>query len=320
MDEPWIAAAVQMTPALMDRDATVDLICSRIAEAARAGARFVLFPEAVIPGYPRGLDFGAVVGSRAGAGRDLFARFADQAIDIPGPETRTLGKAAREAGCRVALGVVERSAGRRGTLYCTLLYIGAHGEIEGRHRKLKPTGSERLIWGEGDGSGLCVVETPGGRTGGLICWENLMPLARAALYAKGIDVWLAPTADARDTWQATIRHIACEGRCFVLSCNQLVTRDAVPAEWLEAADPRRVESRGGSAIIGPLGDYLAGPLYDAEGILLAELDPRELARGRFDFDVDGHYARPDVFSLTVNETPAPSVTFTRSGGTDPAVE
>lgn len=319
MTEPCVVAAVQMTPAFMDRAATTDLVCERIGEAAAAGAGLVVFPEAVIPGYPRGLGFGAVVGSRAAAGRELFARYADQAIDLPGPETRRIGRAAREAGCRVAIGVIERAPRRHGgTLYCTLVYVGPDGEIEFRHRKLKPTGSERLIWGEGDGSGLGVVETPGGRIGGLICWENLMPLARAALYAKGVDIWLAPTADARDSWQATIRHIACEGRCFVISCNQFVTRDSLPAEWLDAADAERVECRGGSAIIGPLGDYLAGPLYDTDGLLLAELDPGALTRARFDFDVDGHYARPDVFTLHVNETPAPMVRFSRSPGAEEA--
>jgi nitrilase len=236
----------------------------------------------------------------------LFARYLEQTVVIPGPETKRIGDAARQAGCTVAIGLVERAA-RTGTLYCTLAYFGPDGELLGRHRKLKPTGSERLIWGEGDGSGLGVVDVDGATVGGLICWENLMPLARAALYAKGVDIWIAPTADARDTWQATIRHIACEGRCFVLSCNQYVTREMLPPEWLEAADPDRVECRGGSAIVGPLGDVLAGPLYGTDGLLTAELDLREIARARFDFDPVGHYARPDVFRLIVNEAPAGSV-------------
>jgi nitrilase len=312
MTDRIVVAVHQSAPVLLDRDATIARVCEAIAEAGRAGARLVLFPEAIVPGYPRGLDFGARVGSRDTAGRDLFARYLDQAVAIPGPDTKRIGDAARNAGCSVAIGVVER-ARRTGTLYCTLAYFGPDGELLGKHRKLKPTGSERLIWGEGDGSGLGVIDVDGATVGGLICWENLMPLARAALYAKGVDIWIAPTADARDTWQATIRHIACEGRCFVLSCNQYVTRDMLPREWIEAADPDRVECRGGSAIIGPLGDYLAGPLHDTEGLLTAELDMRELARARFDFDPVGHYARPDVFRLVVNEAPSANVEFVPAG-------
>jgi nitrilase len=314
MSDGFRVAAVQMAPVLLDRDATVDRVCERIVEAGRSRVDLALFPEALIPGYPRGLDFGAVVGSRSDDGRALFARYFEQAIEIPGPETRRIGEAAAEAGCQVAIGVVERERQTAATAYCTLLYVGSDGGVQGHHRKLKPTGSERLIWGEGDGSGLVVVDTPGGRAGGLICWENLMPLARAALYAKGIDIWLAPTADARDTWQATIRHIACEARCFVISCNQYISRDMVPADWREDADPARVECRGGSAIIGPLGDYLAGPLFDREGVLVADLDRDDIVRARFDFDPNGHYSRPDVFTLRVDETPRRSVAFEEDPG------
>ena len=190
----------------------------------------------------------------------------------------------------------------RGTLYCSLLYFGPDGRLLGVHRKLKPTGSERLIWGEGDGSTLNVYETTVGRIGGLICWENYMPLARMALYSQGVEVYLAPTADSRDTWQATLRHIACEGRCFVLGCNQYVTKDLYPADLEGVQDLEgqpEVMCRGGSVIISPLGEVLAGPLYDREGILLAELDLAEVVRARFDFDVVGHYARPDVFDYAV---------------------
>jgi nitrilase len=183
----------------------------------------------------------------------------------------------------------------------------------GTHRKLKPTAAERLIWGEGDGSTLTVVETEFGKVGGLICWENYMPLARMAMYGKGVDIYLAPTADARETWQATLRHIACEGRCFVLGCNQFVTKSMYPADLVGAEDlasEPEVMCRGGSAVVSPLGTLLAGPLYDREDILMADLDMGEIPRGRFDFDVTGHYARPDVFQLTVNERPAPSTIFT----------
>ena len=197
-----------------------------------------------------------------------------------------------------------------GTLYCTLLYFGPHGRLLGKHRKLKPTGSERLIWGEGDGSTLAVVETPFGTVGGLICWENYMPLARTAMYGKGVDIYLAPTADQRDTWQATMRHIACEGRCFVLAANQYVTRSMYPEDLDatgELARQPEVMCRGGSVIVSPLGEVLAGPLWDREGILTADLDLGEVSRSRLDFDVVGHYARPDVFRLEVNEQPTRSV-------------
>jgi len=306
MSETVRVAVVQTSPVILNRQATTERVCSLIATAAADGARLILFPEALIPGYPRGIGFGAVVGHRTDLGRRLFARYFDQAIEVPGPETRMIGEAARRAQCWVAVGVVERVA-RQGTLFCTLLYFGPDGLLLGGHRKLKPTASERLVWGEGDGSTLTVVETPFGGVGGLICWENLMPLARTAMYAKGIDIWLAPTADARDSWQATIRHIACEGRCFVLTANQYVTADMLPPEWAGGQDPSIAECRGGSAIVSPLGDYLAGPLFDADGILSAELDLDSIAQARFDFDVTGHYARPDVFRLVVNEAALTSV-------------
>jgi nitrilase len=197
--------------------------------------------------------------------------------------------------------VVEQEGG---TLYCTTLYFGPDGDLRGKHRKLKPTGSERLIWGEGDGSTLTTIETEFGVVGGLTCWENYMPLARMAMYQQGVDIYLAPTADARDTWQATLRHIACEGRCFVLGCNQFVTKSMYPTDLPgieELENQPEVMCRGGSAIISPLGEVLAGPLYGEEGILYAELDMEEVARSKFDFDVVGHYARPDVFDFRVRK-------------------
>ncbi len=224
-------------------------------------------------------------------------------MEAPGPATEILGQAARQAGAYVMVGVIERDQeSSRGTLYCTLLYFGPDGAYLGKHRKLKPTASERLIWGEGDGSTLTVIQTEYGRIGGLICWENYMPLARMAMYNQGVDIYLAPTADSRDTWQATLRHIACEGRCFVLGCNQYVTRDMYPGdlEMLEELESQpEVMCRGGSAIVSPVGEILAGPLFDQEGILLADLDMSAVVRARFDFDVTGHYARPDVFEFKV---------------------
>ena len=304
-------AVVQAAPILFDREATLQKACQLIDEAAKQGAKLILFPEAFIPAYPRGLGFGTVVGGRSPAGRRTWQRYWANAVNVPGPATEALGKAAREAGAYLAIGVIERgNQYSRGTLYCTLLYFGPDGRLLAKHRKLKPTAAERLIWGEGDGSTLAVVETEFGKVGGLICWENYMPLARMAMYAKGVELYLAPTADARDTWQATLRHIACEGRCFVLGCNQFVTKSMYPAdlEGLEdLTDQPDVICRGGSAIISPLGEVLAGPLYDQEGMLLADLDLAELVRSKFDFDVVGHYARPDVFQLIVNERPLESV-------------
>jgi nitrilase len=300
-------AVVQASPVLFDRESTIEKTCRLIREVGHQGVDLVLFPEAFIPAYPRGLGFGAVVGSRSAAGRRTFERYWANAVHVPSPATEALGKAARESGVYLAIGIIERdSRFSQGTLYCTLLYFGPNGNLLGKHRKLKPTASERLIWGEGDGSTMPVLETAIGRVGGLICWENYMPLARMTMYGKGVEIYLAPTADHRETWHSTLRHIACEGRCFVLGCNQFVTKDMYPADLEGLNDLNELPEimcRGGSTIISPFGEVLAGPLYDQEGILFADLDLAEIARGKFDFDVAGHYARPDIFQLSVNERP-----------------
>lgn len=304
-------AVVQAAPILFDREATVNKACNLIHEAAGQGAQLVLFPEAFIPAYPRGLSFGMVVGSRTPEGRELWQTYWEQSVEIPSPATKALGAAAKEAGVYLAIGIIERdSQFSGGTLYCTLLYFEPDGQILGKHRKLKPTGSERLIWGEGDGSTLTVLSTPLGKIGGLICWENYMPLARTAMYGKGVEIYLAPTADARDTWQATLQHIALEGRCFVLGCNQYVTKAMYPTNLQshpELIAQPEVLCLGGSAIISPLGEVMAGPLFDTEGILYANLELDEIVRSKLDFDVVGHYARPDVFQLSVNEARTPPV-------------
>ena len=304
-------AVVQAGPVLFDRQATVEKSRELIYTAADHNAQLVLFPEAFIPAYPRGLSFGMVVGSRNAEGRRIWQRYWDNSVTIPSPTTEALGEAVRETGIHLAIGVIERdNQFSGGTLYCTLLYFGPDGQIIGKHRKLKPTASERLIWGEGDGSTLTAIDTPLGKIGGLICWENYMPLARMSMYGKGVEIYLAPTADQRDTWQATMRHIANEGRCFVLGCNQYVTKDMYPADLQdhpELKEMPEVMCRGGSVIVSPLGNVIAGPLFGEEGILYADLDMGEITRSKVDFDVVGHYARPDVFQLLVNESPAEPV-------------
>ena len=301
-------AVVQAAPILFNLNATLEKACELISEASSKGAQLILFPEAFIPAYPRGLTFGNVIGDRSPEGRKVWQRYWENSIDIPGPATDMLSKAIKEAGVYLGIGVIERdNQFSRGTLYCTLLYFGPDGKILGKHRKIKPTAAERLIWGEGDGSTLIVVDTEIGKIGGLICWENYMPLARMALYGKGVEIYLAPTADYRERWQATMIHIALEGRCYVLGCNQFVTKVMYPSD-LEELDKLEnqpeIICRGGSVIVSPSGHVLEGPLYDKEGILYANLDLSEIIQSKLDFDVVGHYARPDIFQLIVNENPS----------------
>ena len=300
-------AVVQACGVPFDREEAVERVCTFTEEAAADGARLVLLPEAYVGGYPWGLTFGTTVGARSEEGRALWGRYWANAVDVPGPEIDRMGKAAQAAGVHLCVGVVERDRNYGGgTLFCTLLYLGPDGTLLGKHRKLKPTAAERFIWGEGDGSTLATVQTDFGTVGGLICWENYMPLARMAMYAKGVHIYLAPTADGRERWQSTLQHIALEGRCFVLGCNQFMRRDMYPPELecgTQDGGAPEVLCRGGSAIYGPLGELIAGPLWDQDGMLLADLDLTAISRSRFDFDVAGHYARSDVFTLEVDESP-----------------
>jgi nitrilase len=295
-------AVVQAAPVAFDLEATLAKVERLTAEAA-AGADLVAFPEAFVSCYPRGITFGAAIGSRTPEGRSWFRRYWESSVEIPGPATERLGAIAREHGVHVVIGVIERDGG---TLYCTAVFLGPDGALLGKHRKLMPTAAERLVWGYGDGSTLPVLDTSAGRLGAVICWENYMPLLRMAMYAKGVQIWCAPTADARDSWIATMRHIACEGRCFVVSANQFTTRADYPEDYPVASDDE-VGCRGGSVIVSPLGDVLAGPAYGSETILRAELELGRIAEAKYDFDVVGHYARPDVFTLTVDERPRPPV-------------
>jgi nitrilase len=293
-------SVIQASSVLFNKTDSTGKACALIRHEGEQGADLILLPEAFIPAYPRGFNFGSAVGYRKDEGRELFLIYYDNAVDIPGPETDLLCQAASEAGAYVAAGVIERSKKTGGTLYCTLLVISPEGHIVSRHRKIKPTGVERLIWGEGDGSDISVIDTPFGRVGGLICWENYMPLARCALYQQGIDIYLAPTADSRESWQASMKHIACEGRCFVLGSNQYVEKSMVPEDLPmmdELNDSPEIMCSGGSAIVSPLGDVIAGPLFGEEGVLRAELNLSDLKKARMDFDVFGHYSRPDVFKF-----------------------
>lgn len=299
-------AVVQAASVAFDRKRTLEKALSLTRDAARRGAKLVLFPEAFVSGYPRGLDFGAVVGARSDEGREDFRRYFDSAVDVPGPAVETLSKAARANSVYLVIGVIERE---RGTLYCCVLFFAPDGTFLGKHRKVMPTASERLIWGYGDGSTMPVFSTPFGRLGAVICWENYMPLLRTYMYGQGIEIYCAPTADHRDTWSATMRHIAAEGRCFVLGCNQFNRRRDFPKSYRTAFGdaPDTVISRGGSCIVDPFGKFLAGPNFEEETILVAELDRNQLPKARFDFDAVGHYSRPDIFRLIVDDQPKPPV-------------
>jgi len=300
-------AVVQAAPVVFDRERTLERVHILTGDAARKGARLVLFPEAFVSAYPRGLDFGAVIGSRSEEGREDFRRYWESSVDVPGPAVDALSRTARTHSVHLVIGVVERD---RGTLYCSVLFFGSDGVYMGKHRKIMPTASERLVWGFGDGSTMPVFDTPLGNIGAVICWENYLPLMRAAMYAKGIEIYCAPTADARDSWIASVRHIAVEGRCFVLSCNQFNLRRDFPADYRSVFgdDPDAVLNRGGSCIVDPFGNFLAGPIMNGEEILVAEIDRTQIVRGKFDLDVVGHYARPDIFQLQVDERPKRPVT------------
>lgn len=310
-------AVVQASPVMFDCERTLEKLSALAREASQQGAQLVLFPEAFVSAYPRGLDFGAVVGSRTDAGREDFRRYWESSIDVPGPAVDHLSRTARANNIYLVAGVIERDAA---TLYCAVLFFAPDGTFLGKHRKLMPTASERLVWGFGDGSTLPVFATPLGKIGAVICWENYMPLLRTTMYSKGIEIYCAPTADARESWLATVRHIAVEGRCFVLSCNQFQRQRDFPADYHSAlgSDPDTVICRGGSCIVDPFGNFLAGPNTVGEAILVAEIDPRQIIRGKYDFDVVGHYSRPDIFQLQVDERPKRSVTVTNDASSSTA--
>jgi nitrilase len=301
--EPVVrVAVVQAAPVAFDRKRTIDKVADLTAEAAQQGARLVVFPEAFVSAYPRGLDFGAVIGSRSPEGREWYRIYAESSLVIGSADFERLGAIAAQNAVNLVIGVIERDGS---TLHCSVLFFSREGTYLGKHRKLMPTGSERLVWGQGDGSTLSVVDTDIGKIGAVICWENFMPLLRATMYAKGIEFYCAPTADGRETWLPSMRHIAQEGRLFVLSANQFCQRSDYPNTYPTpfGDTPDAIMSRGGSCIVGPLGNVIVDACWDREAVLTAELDKRDLLRARYDFDGIGHYSRPDIFQLLVDEKP-----------------
>jgi nitrilase len=291
MREPVTVACAQVEPVLFDRDATIGRIADVADEAARSNARLVLFPEAFIPAYPSNRWVRFLAGGEDA--KAVYAKLARESLEVPGPHSDRIGEIAREHGVWLAVGANELD---RGTIYNALLLFGPDGALALHHRKLMPTNHERLVWGLGDGTGIGAVETGLGQVGGLICWENMMPLARFALYESGVEIYLAPTAEDSDQWHDSMRHIARESRAFVLSCCVFQRASSYPDD-VPLAEGDELVGRGGSAILAPDGSYLAGPLWDEEGILYAELDPQLLYEQRQRLDPAGHYHRPDVFAL-----------------------
>lgn len=301
-----IIGALQLGASKGGTAETLEHIVSFEADIEAQRLSLLVMPEALLGGYPKGEIFGTHLGYRLPEGRQRFAEYYDNAIDVPGKETKVLAELSRRTGCTMVIGVIEKHAG---TLYCTALFFTPLDGLCAKHRKLMPTGTERLIWGRGDGSTLPVVGTAVGIVGAAICWENHMPLLRTAMYAKGVEIWCAPTVDERDIWQCSMRHIAHEGRCFVISaCQYLGSPNSLGSEVPNWPGDRPL-IRGGSVIIDPMGEVLAGPLFNESGLIVAEMDKKALTRAKYDFDVVGHYARPDVFSLRVDERSQSSVIF-----------
>ncbi len=300
---PVNVCLIQDSPVFFDKELTIQKIESLTAQYARQGSRLIVFPESFVPGYPRGFTFGATVGSRTPEGRELYAEYHRNSVDVTGPDMKRLERLARSENVYLVVGITEKSD-RHGSLYCSMVYISPKTGLLGVHRKIKPTGTERLIWAEAAGDSLVSFQTEIGKLGGLICWENYMPLARMAMYQQGVELYLAPTADSRESWTATLRHIALEGRCFVLGCNQFFTKAMYPEPYQKLVlDEPEMLCSGGSVIVSPMGEVLAGPLFGEAGAVMAELDLAQIVASKLDFDVIGHYARPDIFGFTVRDQP-----------------
>ena len=292
-------AVVQAAPVLFDTAAGREKALGLIREAAQNGAELVVFPELFLPCYPYGMTFGFTVGHREESGRADWKRYYDNSLLVPGPETEALAAAAREAGLWLSIGVSERVA-ESGTLYNTNLIFAPDGRLAARHRKLKPTGAERVVWGDADRGFFPVAETPWGPMGSLICWESYMPLARVALYEKGVTLYLSPNTNDNEEWQATIRHIAIEGHCYFINCDMVFDRSQYPADLNAQEEIARLPEtvcRGGSCIVDPYGHYVTEPVWDREALIYADLDMNAVPASRMEFDACGHYSRPDVLRL-----------------------
>ncbi|MCA1956821.1 carbon-nitrogen hydrolase family protein [Zymomonas sp.] len=309
-------AVIQAGTSLFDTEKTLDRMEVLCEQAAEQKVELAVFPEAYIGGYPKGLDFGARMGTRTEAGREDFLRYWKAAIDVPGKETARIGSFAAKMKAYLVVGVIERS---EATLYCTALFFAPDGRLIGKHRKLMPTATERLVWGQGDGSTIEIMDTAIGKLGAAICWENYMPALRQVMYAGGVNIWCAPTVDQREIWQISMRHIAYEGRLFVLSACQYMTRADAPTDYdcIQGDNPETELIAGGSVIIDPMGNILAGPLYGQEGILVADIDLSDTIKARYDLDVSGHYGRPDIFEIKVDRQPHQVITdqFSRDQAT-----
>ena len=294
---------VQDSPVFFDKEKTIKKVEELVRKYVGEGSELIVFPESFIPGYPRGFSFGATVGNRTNEGRKMYLVYHKNSIDIHSEDLKRLEDLSKTQNVYLVIGITEKE-NLNGSLYCSMLYISPKVGLLGVHRKIKPTGTERVIWSEASGESLVSFETGIGKLGGLICWENYMPLARMSMYKQGVEIYVAPTADCRDNWTSTMKHIALEGRCFVLGCNQFFTKSMYPEQYKSMVeDEPELMCRGGSVIISPLGEIIAGPLFDKAGALISEIDLEEITLSKLDFDVVGHYSRDDIFDFKVLNQP-----------------
>lgn len=296
-------ALIQAAPVMFDKEKTLEKAVGLIKQAKEHGAEMIVFPESYIPCYPYGMTFGFTVGARTENGRKNWKRYYENSVVVPGHVTDALGQAAKEAEAYVSIGITERDE-VNATLYCTNLIFSPQGKLVSKHRKLKPTGAERYIWGDGYEGYFPTVDTPWGVAGSLICWENYMPLARVALYEKGVSLYLAPNTNDNPEWQDTIRHIAIEGHCYVINVNQYMTREMYPKDLNDREEIEKLPKEvctGGSCVIDPYGHYVTEPVWNKEEVIYADLDMEKVFMSRMEFDGVGHYSRPDVLELIVHE-------------------
>jgi nitrilase len=296
-------AVVQDAPVFFDKEKTLQKVETITKQYAKEGCNLIVFPESFIPGYPRGFSFGATIGSRTDEGRQQYADYYNNSFDLESDDLTRLVTLSKEQNIYIVIGVTEKQQ-NNGSLYCSMIYLSPTHGLLGVHRKIKPTGTERLVWAEAGAESLVTFDTKIGKLGGLICWENYMPLARMSMYLKGVEIYIAPTADSREQWTATMQQIALEGRCFVLGCNQYMTTSMYPDKYKdEVANQDENFCPGGSVIVSPLGKIMEGPLFNKAGVLIAELDLEDIKRSKLDFDVIGHYARKDIFDFNVKGQP-----------------